>query len=274
MATDFHCHLQSDCYDHDLEQVVLRAKTVGVNRFFCNATDVADWKKTFQVAERFSEIVPCFGIHPVYVDNNLPEDWPEQLRNILREADERFQQKTPIGEVGLDHYVSPRSDALQEQVFRKQLQIAREECRAVMLHTRYSLDRVVAILREEQPIPVSLFHGFSGPLERVSQIVHLNGYFSFSANLLKSNHKKTRNAAAALPLERILLESDAPDMPPPPERTPTDWPRNGSPRNEPSILPEIQKELADICEVSLDKLKNILDTNKLKFQENSNFRRQ
>ena len=254
MLTDFHCHLQSDCFKEDLPEVLFRAKKQCVDRFICNSVDIKDWIYTKKTAKQFKgTIIPCFGVHPLYVEERYSHMIPKLLPLLLLQSDEEHQIKTPIGEIGLDRHVEERDDALQELDFRTQLQIAKTQNRVVMLHTRKALDRVVEILSEEGPFPAVLFHGFSGPIGQMKKMVDLGGFFSFSANLLKVNHKKILEAAMQVPLDRVLLESDAPDLPPPMEMIPEDWRLpNGDFKRNPPPFSQILKNLAKTRGIMVD----------------------
>ena len=291
--TDVHCHLQNDRFAVDLSQVIVRAELVGVTRFVCNTTAPSDWEKTLQLARDYPNVLPCLGLHPLHVGafaaspgDTLEHDWLDQLAELLEKASRELPQPVAIGEIGLDHYVETRDDALQESVFREQLHLAARLQKPVMLHTRRALDRSLEILCEfcskksiaQGGIPAFLLHGFGGPTERVDQIVNMGGYFSFSANILKIKHKKMRQAAAIVPLDRVLLESDAPDLPPPNFAIPKNWPvyKNIAPeeaaeiavvRNEPSILPAILVELAALRNIPVGELAGIIAENEAAFFE-------
>ena len=278
VLTDCHCHLQDDRFDHDLPEVMARAELVGVRRFVCNGSAPSDWEKTVQIAKDYPNVLPCLGLHPLHIgirDEGLgARDWLDLLCEIIvntklttsQNADETsailathhslLATHPAIGEIGLDHYVLPRDDVLQESVFREQLRLATRLGKPVMLHTRHSLDRVLEIRSEKfVEIPVFLLHGFGSSTERVDKIVSMGGYFSFSANILKNHHKKMRHAAATVPLERVLLESDAPDMPPP----------HLYPRNEPAVLPEVLGELAKLRGMPMDDLAAVIAENEAAF---------
>jgi TatD DNase family protein len=273
--------LQDDRFDHDLPEVIARAELAGVHRFVCNASAPSDWEKTLLVAQQFSNVWPCLGVHPLYVvvSCQLPviseNDWLDRLEKILASANlstENWQLKTQtaIGEIGLDHYVTPRDDALQESVFREQLRLATRLGKPVMLHTRHSLDRVLEILSEKfVEIPAFLLHSFSSPTVRLDKIVNMGGYFSFSANILKNHHKKARHAAATVPLNRVLLESDSPDLLPPLNAIPANWGfcPNDAYRNEPAILPAVLAELAKLRAMPIDELAAIIAENEAAFFE-------
>lgn len=286
--TDVHCHLQDDRFDGDLAQVIARAELVGVSKFVCNASAPSDWEKTLQIARKHRNVLPCFGLHPLYVSESAGTDWLDQLAELLENASRELSQLVGVGEIGIDRYIVPRDDHLQEDVFRKQLRLAARFGMPVMLHTRHSVDRVVEMLQShfaEKPtfsseISAFLVHGFSGSTERVGQIVKMGGYFSFSANILKIHHKKTRHAAAVVPLDRVLLESDAPDMPPPANMVPSNWSNLENKvkrgkytesgisvpvRNEPAILPAVLAELAKLRNMPTGELAAMIAENEAAF---------
>jgi TatD DNase family protein len=255
--TDCHCHLQDDLFDFDLPEVMTRAELAGVRRFVCNGSAPSDWDKTVQIARDNHNVLPCLGFHPLYIEAR-GESWLDRLAESVTRASRELTQAVGMGEIGLDRYVTPRNDALQENVFREQLRLATRLGKPVMLHTRFALDRVLEILSEKKlKIPVFLLHGFGSSTERVGKIVEMGGYFSFSANILKNYHKKMRQAAATVPLDRVLLESDAPDMPPP----------YLHPRNEPAVLPEVLAELASLRDMPVGDLAAVIAENEAAFFE-------
>ena len=271
--TDAHCHLQDDRFNADLPEVIARAELAGVTRFVCNASAPANWEKTLQIARDYPNVFPCIGLHPLYVEETAETDWFDQFAELLEKASRELPQPVGIGEIGLDHYITPRNDHLQETAFREQLRMAARFGKPVMLHTRQALDRSLEILCEnfqkkskQGEIPAFLLHGFGGPNERVGQIVKMGGCFSFSANILKIKHKKMPQAAAIVPLDRVLLESDAPDLPPPVEAIPLNWPvSSGKTRNEPAIVPAVLGELAKIRNMPVCELAEIIAENEAAF---------
>jgi len=270
--SDCHCHLQDYRFDADLPEVMERAELAGVSRFVCNASAPSDWDKTVQIARNFPNILPCLGLHPIHVGlfaaSPFDAVWIDRLEEMIVHTSQELAQPVGIGEIGLDRYVTPRDDALQECVLREQLRLATRLGRAVMLHTRHALDRVIEILSEKNvELPAFLLHGFGSSTERVDKIASMGGYFSFSANILKTHHKKSRLAAATVPLDRVLLESDAPDMPPPKEAVPENWDNytEYGNRNEPAIVPTVLAALAQLRNMPVDELAAIIADNEATF---------
>ena len=280
--TDCQCHLQDSRFDSDLPEVMERAERAGVCRFVCNASAPSDWDKTVQIARDYHNVLPYLGLHPMYVEPlaaspcDAPDgSWLDRLEEMIINTSRELAQPVGIGEIGLDHYVMPRNDALQESVFHEQLLLATRLGRAVMLHSRHALDRVIKILSEKDvELPVFLLHGFGSSTERGGRIVWpdyrriaaMGGYFSFSANILKTHHKKARLAATIVPLDRVLLESDAPDMPPN-EAVPENWvnyTKYGN-RNEPAIVPAVLAELYKLRNMPVDELAAVIADNEATF---------
>ena len=250
--SDCHIHLQDPLFRGDLDEVLHRGKECGVEHFFCNGTEPNDWETVCRLAAEHEEIVPFYGLHPWYVEQST--DWEETLIRFLETdfSDEKY--RPGIGEIGLDFFRKPKNDAMQIQAFRRQLQIAKKRELPVSLHTVRAMNEMVSILREEGPFPAILLHSFSGPIDRVEQLQKLGCFFSFSAALLKSKNNRIREAAVAVPENRILLESDAPAL----------APQYGQ-RNEPTVVPAILAELAALRAVPEERLRETVYENSRRF---------
>jgi len=252
--TDSHVHLQDPLFRDDLAGVLQRAKQRNIERFYCNGTSPDDWDDVSQLADAREEMIPFFGLHPWYVDRN--DDWEERLLHFLD------RPLVGIGEIGLDHYVEPRNDFQQKEAFRIQLRLAKSRELPVAIHSVRALHEIIPILQEEGPFPAVLLHSFSGPVDRIEQLKRLGCFFSFSATVLKSKNRRVREAAIAVPVDRILLESDAPALPP-----------QFGERNEPTIVEAILKELALLRNVSNHHLRKIIFENNLRFLFSNSKRR-
>ncbi len=246
VSLDAHAHLQDPCFDADRDEVLRQATAVGVRRWICNGTTPEDWPKVRDLASKHSEIVPCFGLHPWFANERF-----EELSEFLVDA------KLPpgVGEIGLDFAVAPKNDPRQELVFRRQLDIARERRLPAMLHAVRSLERMIAVLRETGPFSLLLFHMFGGPAESVGTLLKLDAevFFSFSVNLLNAKSSRVRKAALAVPLEKVLFESDAGST------------RDGLRRTEPAVIREVVDEFAKIRCISRKELVEIVDENTTTF---------
>lgn len=204
---DAHCHLQDERLP-DTDAVLRRAYDAGVERLSCCGSAEADWPDVLRMAQEHPCIVPSFGLHPYYVGERTAA-WDQILRKYLETV------PSGVGEAGLDHALEPRDDAAQEEVFRIQIQIARDLRRPISVHCRRAWDRMISFLEQVGPPSAGvIFHAYSGGAEQVPRLVELGGFFSFSGSLTRSGNKRGRRAAAAAPADRLLVETDAPDMPP------------------------------------------------------------
>ena len=240
--TDSHVHLQDPAFCGDLDDVLRRAKEQGIERFFCNGTSPDDWDDVRRLADEREEIVPFFGLHPWYVDR--ADDWEERLAHFLD------RKPVGIGEIGLDYHIKPRNESQQKEAFRIQLRLAKKRELPVTIHSVHALYEILPILEAEGPFPTVLLHSFSGPVDRIEQLKRLGCYFSFPATVLKPKNRRVREAAVAVPLDRILLESDAPALPPQPGN-----------RNEPTVLEAILNELACLRNIPSRRLRERLFEN-------------
>lgn len=266
--TDVHVHLQDPMFQPDIENVLRRAYEHGVKRFVCNGTEPNDWARVRDLAARRSDVIPCFGVHPWFVERVAQEkntDWTHTLREFLCDDSTCGPWRAGLGEIGLDHLRKDRNDALQEQTLRAQLNIAQELQLPISLHSVRAVDRLVEMLDEFEGIPLLLFHSFSGSAEQLAKLLgkatrkrkgfFRNVYFSFSATILKEKNYRAIGAARLVPNERILIESDAPAL----------APMGSSERNEPSVLPEIAVALASIRGISEQSMKTQLHENAERF---------
>ncbi len=236
MISDSHAHLQDERLG-DATAVLAGARAAGVGRVVCCGTSERDWPRVAALAAEFPDIVqPAFGLHPWFIRYRSPR-WREELERLLE-----LHPAAAVGEIGLDRAVEDRDDAAQEEVFGIQLRMARTLQRPVSVHGRQSWARLLEMLTAEGPHPAGVvLHSFSGPPELVPDFSALNCYFSFSGAATRSNNRRAHRALAAAPLDRILLESDAPDLPMAGLPIPTDGSR---PISVPAHLPRMARILA------------------------------
>ena len=205
---DAHCHLQDERLADDLPAVLRRAEQSGVRRMLCCGCHERNWDAVLALAQAHPEIVPSFGIHPWYMEGRTAA-WLETLERFLS------GQPSGVGEIGLDHAVIPRADEEQEAVFIAQLRLARRLKRPVSLHCRKAWQRLLEILRAEGGVGWGgLIHSYSGSAELVKPLEEMGLYISFSGAITRPGNKRGRRALAAVSPERLLIETDSPDLPP------------------------------------------------------------
>ena len=238
MLTDTHLHLDATEFDPDRAAVLARARAAGIERFVVPAVDRAGFARVLALAETTPGVFPALGIHPLYVDHADEADL-HALDALLRQG-----RAVAVGEIGLDRHV-PRPDAArQEAFFTAQLGLARRHGLPVILHVRRAQDAVLAALRRIR-IKGGIAHAFNGSLQQAEAFIALGFKLGFGGAMTFDGSRRIRRLAAELPLEAIVLETDAPDIPPV-------WARGE--RNVPENLLRIAKVLAELRDLSLEEI--------------------
>ncbi|MFP4105553.1 MAG: TatD family hydrolase [Phycisphaerae bacterium] len=247
---DSHVHLQDPAFADDLEQVLSRASQARIEKMIINGTKETDWLRAARIGS-LPGCRCCFGLHPWFVPDRS-DMWETNLNRVLD-----AYPAVGIGEIGLDRWIEPRDESAQEEVFRRQLAIARERDLPVMVHCLRAWGWLMDVLRGEDPLERGmLIHAYGGPAEMLEEFADMGAYFSFAGNVLEPKRKKAREALAAVPAERLLIETDAPDMPPPERFGPHNRPREDedAARNEPANLSAIAEGIAGIRDENTDEL--------------------
>ncbi|MEI6148116.1 MAG: TatD family hydrolase [bacterium] len=249
---DAHCHLQDERLRPHLDGVMERAAQAGVASMMCCGSAESDWPRVRELCGRFPQVKASFGIHPWYAGDRR-STWLATLRGFLSES------PSAVGEIGLDHALDRGTFEDQESVFLAQLDLACELNRPVSVHCRQAWGRLPELIdRHGWPEAGLMFHSFSGPKELVPTLAKRGAWFSFSGSITHTRNVRGRNALAAVPPNRFLIETDAPDIPPalPPEafvlKTDT-----GLPVNEPAHLPRVLEAAAEIRGVLPDVLADV-----------------
>lgn len=257
---DNHVHLQDSKFGDDIEQIIQRARRFGIAWFACNGTREQDWPKVLDLCKRYPSIIPCFGLHPWYASQRQ-ENWIKSLTHFLQIPG------SCLGEIGLDRWIEPRDEAAQEEVFRSQLRLAKDLHRPASLHCLRAWGWLMEVLRQEKPFTAGLLiHAYGGSAELIGPLADLGAYFSFAGNVLEERKVKQREALQQVPLDRLLLESDAPDLTPPPAfRVAASDQQNQSERNEPANLSRILEGIANLLKREAPDLADILWKNSTTF---------
>ncbi|MCE1239964.1 MAG: TatD family hydrolase [Azonexaceae bacterium] len=228
MLIDTHCHLDAGEFDGDRAQVYAHALLHGVERIVVPAVAVDGFAGTKNTVAAYSRCVAAYGIHPLYVmqagEDDLAQvgDWLDRERPVA------------VGEIGLDFHVPGIDAARQQSFFVAQLKLARARDLPVILHVRRAVD---AVLRELRRVRVrgGIAHAFNGSPQQAAEFIKLGFKLGFGGAATYSGSTRIRQLAATLPIESIVLETDAPDIPPV-------WLNRG--RNAPGELPRIAAEVA------------------------------
>ncbi|GAA0172941.1 hypothetical protein LIER_26665 [Lithospermum erythrorhizon] len=205
---DSHCHLQDPRILSVAPQLIRTSLDTGVVHFAVNGVSEKDWPLVKEMSDQYPCIIPNFGIHPWCVTERTP-NWLNTLKGLL--------EATPaaaVGEIGLDKGTKGRQIDFSDQVevFRQQLQLAKELKKPASIHCVRAFGDLLELLKSIGPFPAGvILHSYLGSAEMVPEFVKLGAYFSFSGFLMSSKESKAKKMLKAVPTERILLETDAPD---------------------------------------------------------------
>ena len=237
---DTHCHLDFDAFDLDRDDVINRSRQHKVEHILVPAVTKQLWHKTISLCKNTPRCYLALGLHPLFIDQHQPHH--------LNELDELVEkhQPTAIGEIGLDFYHKPQSSEKEKQrlFFTKQLIIANQRNLPVIIHNRKAHDVCIDILKE-QNLPGGIIHAFNGSIQQANNYIKLGYKLGFGGMLTFERSNKLRQLAEQLPIESIVLETDAPDM--------TVAQHSGQ-RNSPEYIPFIAKSLAEIKQMSVEKI--------------------
>ena len=244
---DSHCHLDFAAFDHDREQVIQRAASLGVNQILVPGTQAKRWQKQRAICQQFDNLKFALGLHPYFLTEFNREDL-DTLEVSLKHCREHV---TAVGEIGLDFAIDI-DRALQEDVFIQQLSIAKQARLPVILHHRKSHNDLIRILKSTQFHFGGVIHAFSGSYQQGKAYVDMGFKLGVGGTITYPRAVKTIDAIKRLPLESLLLETDAPDMPM--------SGRQGE-RNSPEYLPDVLEALSRIRKENKRQLEAVTDLN-------------
>ena len=235
---DSHCHLADDTFAADLEQVIDRAKEAGIERALV-ILEAGNAKEAAQ-AERILRLWPnvrlSVGVHP-HQAHQFAED-PQRAATVVREQFEAMPSACAVGEIGLDYHYDYSPRDVQHAVFRAQVRLAVELDRPVVIHTREADEDTIAILREEGEGRLrGVLHCFTGTDALRDAGLALGFYISLAGILTFPKAADLRETARAVPLDRLLTETDSPFLAPVPHR---------GKRNEPAYVARVAETLAEM----------------------------
>ncbi|WP_281883858.1 TatD family hydrolase [Paenibacillus sp. YYML68] len=250
MLIDTHAHLNAEQFDEDRQEVIARAQQNGIRRIINVGFNRETIPTSLALAEQYDFIYSTVGWHPTDAINMKDGDleWLESLC--------AHEKVVAIGEIGLDYYWDTSPKDVQDRVFREQIRLARKVKLPIVIHNRDAHHDVVETLREEKASEVGgVMHCFSGSWETAKQCLDLNFYISFGGPVTFKNAKQPKEVLEKVPLDRLLIETDAPYLAPHPYR---------GKRNESSYVRLIAETAAEIKGLSLEELAEITTRNATK----------
>jgi len=236
---DTHCHLDFHQFDEDREAVLARARANGVGRIVIPATDLETSRHAVALAETHADIFAAVGVHPTSTGGFGAQELAE-LRELARSA-----KVVAIGEIGIDLYWKTVPLAEQQTAFRAQLELAGELGKPVIVHDREAHAEVLTQLRETQPRPRGVLHSFSGDRALAATAVEMGFYLGVDGPLTYKKNDALRAIFAEAPLDKILIETDAPYLTPQAHR---------GQRNEPAYVRYVAEKLAEVRGATLEEI--------------------
>jgi len=233
MLIDSHCHLDFPDFAEELDEVVARARRAGVRRMVTICTRVSQFDRILAVAERFEDVVCTVGVHP----HEAAVETDADTRRLVELA--RHPKVVGIGECGLDYYYEHSPRDRQQAQFRAHIAAARETGLPIVIHTRDADADTAAILAEEMRAGAfgGVLHCFSSGRALADAAVEMGLYISLSGIVTFKNAEELRQTAMAVPVERLLVETDAPYLAPVPMR---------GKRNEPAFVAHTAARVAEL----------------------------
>jgi TatD DNase family protein len=253
---DTHCHLDAAEFNGQQDAIVSEAQATGVGALVLPAIERANFATVLTLCTRYPICAPAYGIHPMYVDRATPADL-DVLHGYLAQSD-----TVAVGEIGLDFFIRHYDQVRQEYFFVEQLKLAREFDLPVLLHIRRAQDTVLKHLRKfygsggpSTSLRTGIAHAFNGSAQQAQEFIKLGFKLGFGGAMTFPRATRLRELAATLPLESIVLETDAPDIPP-------DFLQRGLP-NKPEYLPRIAQTLAELRDIPLEEIARVTTANAL-----------
>lgn len=205
---DAHLHLQDARLSGELDSILAEMRSAGITRWAVNGTGPDDWNEVALLAATHSETVAGYGVHPWKV-NSIPNHWESELLERLQNDPDSF-----VGEIGLDKWIRGHRIEHQKEIFTRQLDIANEFERPATIHCLRAWGHLLDCLRETPLSKPFLLHSFSGPREMIPELLDFGAFFSISGYFFRPDKGEKLSLFSDIPDERILLETDAPDMQP------------------------------------------------------------
>jgi TatD DNase family protein len=236
---DTHSHLDYPDFK-DLDEILLHAEKFGVKKIIIPSVDRTSFERVIKISNKYNDVYCALGIHPTEVQNAKEEDF-----DIIRELAVN-QKVVAIGECGLDYYHDKTYVDIQKEAFLKQILIAKDLKKTLIIHDREAhkdcFDILVQNIKDEIPV---IMHCFSGSLEFAEECIKKGFYIALGGVVTFKNAKKVHEIAKYIPLENLLLETDAPFLAPEPYR---------GKRNEPAYVKFVAQKIADLREISFEEI--------------------
>lgn len=247
--TDTHAHYDDEAFDGDRDLLLQRLFAESVGKIITVGCAADRWEATIRLAEKYENIYGAVGIHPEDI-YGLPENYLERIEELTKKP-----KIVAVGEIGLDYHYENYDRERQEKIFTEQLRLADKLSLPVIIHSRDAAEDTMRILRAEKP-KKAVMHCFSGSRETALEVLSMGLYISFTGVLTFKNARRALEACEAVPLDRLMLETDCPYMAPVPFR---------GERCDSSMIFSTAAKMAEIKGLTTEKMIEICNKNAEKF---------
>jgi TatD DNase family protein len=240
-----HAHLYFEHYDEDRDKLINELLSTEIDGIINVGVDIETSNLSIKLAEKYEKIYAAVGLHPTDLKSNSDDDIKE-IKNLLQ-----HEKVVALGEIGLDLYWDKVPLETQNKYFIKQLELALEEKCPIIIHSRNAEQETLKVIREVSDKYSGVFHCYAGSTETALELIEKGFYISFTGNITYKNNNR-EEVIKALPLDRLLLETDSPFLTPVPFR---------GKRNDPSKLRYIAQKIADLKNISIEEVAKITSEN-------------
>jgi len=251
MLIDTHCHLDAAEFDADRDIVAEQAEQAGVGAIVVPSVEPSNFQHVIDVSSQYPHCYFALGLHPMYIDMASPSDI-KRLHALIKQQLSNNNKLVAVGEIGLDFFVTQQNRETQEYFFTEQLKVAQDFNLPVILHVRRAVDDILKNLRR-YPVSGGIAHAFNGSRQQADAFIQMGFKLGFGGAMTYPRALKIRELAQTLPLESIVLETDAPDIPP-------EWIGNKA-RNTPAELAKIAQILAELRGIEVTQIIEITSKN-------------
>ncbi len=256
MFIDAHCHLQDERLSGLVPDILTRARAARVIACVCCGSAPDDWARVGMLADEHPGVLPAFGVHPWYAAS-ASGDWLDRLARRLAD-----NPGASVGEIGLDHAVKPRADTVQRDAFAAQVALARDLRRPFTVHCREAWAALLDVLRPWAPYPAGfVMHAYSGAPELIRELADMGALFSFAGSITYPGNRRAALTVPAVPEDRLLVETDSPDMLPVGGAPAGTSVADARPLNQLANLPIVAQRLAELRGVTPNAIMTLTTTN-------------
>ena len=236
MIIDSHCHIDFEAFDADRQQVIERAQQAGVEHIIVPGVSADSWPRIKTVCQQHDKLHACYGLHPYYIHQHSHEDLALLEQWVIKE------KPIAIGECGLDFFLKELDKKKQMEFFQAQLDMAVENNLPVVIHSRKATEHVIQEIKRRPGIR-GMIHSYSGSYEQAMQLIEMGIYLSFGGAVTYDRATRLRDMVAKIPLDYLLIETDAPDQ--------ADL-KHYKQRNEPAYIETVINVLSDLRNESIE----------------------